>query len=88
MSALDKQEGGTHYKDLAIQPVEYIQKNNLSYLQGNVIKYITRYNKKNSPIDDLNKAKHYIDLILELEYLNSTYEDLPENRSIKIPRGY
>jgi len=66
MSELNKQVGGNHYSKLAIQPVEYINKNKLSYLQGNVIKYVTRYNDKNG-VEDLQKAKHYIDLLIELE---------------------
>ena len=66
MSELNKQVGGNHYSKLAIQPVEYINKNKLSYLQGNVIKYVTRYNYKNG-VEDLQKAKHYIDLLIELE---------------------
>ena len=66
MSELNKQVGGNHYSKLAIQPVEYINKNKLSYLQGNVIKYVTRYKDKNG-IEDLQKAKHYIDLLIELE---------------------
>ena len=50
MSALDKQEGGSHYK-LAIQPIEYIAANELDYFQGNVIKYITRHKGKNGAED-------------------------------------
>ena len=65
-SALKEQVGGDHYSKLAIQPVEYINKNNLSYLQGNVIKYVTRYKDKNG-VEDLQKAKHYINLLIELE---------------------
>ena len=67
MSNLDTQVGGGHYKDLAIQPIEYTIKNNLSFLQGNVIKYITRYKDKNG-VEDLKKVKHYVDFILEFEY--------------------
>jgi len=66
VNALKEQVGGDHYSKLAIQPVEYINKNNLSYLQGNVIKYVTRYKDKNG-VEDLEKAKHYIDLLIELE---------------------
>jgi hypothetical protein len=66
-SPLDKQEGGTHYKYYAIQPVEYIYKNNLGYCEGNVVKYITRYKEKNGK-EDLLKAKHYIDLLLQMRY--------------------
>ena len=66
-SALRKQVGGDHYSKLAIQPVEYINANNLTYLQGNVIKYTTRYKDKGTPIQDLEKAKHYIEMLIELE---------------------
>ena len=55
-----------HYKDYKIQPVEFIMKNNLNYCQANAIKYITRYKDKNG-IEDLNKAKHYIDLLIDFE---------------------
>ena len=64
---LDTQVGGDHYKGLKIQPVEYIEANNLSYLQGNVIKYITRYKSKNGRAD-VEKAIHYCQIILELQY--------------------
>lgn len=63
---LDVQVGGQHYKSLAIQPVEYIHANKLGYIEGNVIKYITRWNEKGG-ITDLEKAKHYIELLIELE---------------------
>ena len=62
--ALDSQVGGNHYK-LPIQPVEFIYKNKLDYLRGNVIKYVTR--KKNGA-EDIRKAIHYCELLLELEY--------------------
>ena len=65
-SKLREQVGGDHYSKLAIQPVTYINANGLSYLQGNVIKYVTRYKDKNG-LQDLEKAKHYIDLLIELE---------------------
>lgn len=69
-NALQVQKGGSHYKDLAIQPIEYITKNNLSFGQGNVIKYITRYKNKNG-LEDLEKAKHMIELMINLEYKNN-----------------
>lgn len=62
-SPLAKQIGGSHYKDLAIQPVEYIYANGIGYFEGNVIKYVTRWKEKGG-IDDLEKAKHYIDLLI------------------------
>jgi hypothetical protein len=64
--ALDIQVGGDHYKSLAIQPVEYIHANDIGYFEGNVIKYVTRWRAKNG-IKDLEKAKHYIDLLIDLE---------------------
>ncbi|QII87527.1 DUF3310 domain-containing protein [Bordetella hinzii] len=51
---------------MAIQPVEYIHKNGLGYFEGNVVKYISRWRKKGGA-EDLKKARHYIDLLLELE---------------------
>lgn len=66
MSALDKQVSGGHYKDMPIQPVEFIHANGIGYFEGNVIKYVTRWRKKNG-MADLEKAKHYIELLMELE---------------------
>ncbi|RYY51375.1 MAG: DUF3310 domain-containing protein [Chitinophagaceae bacterium] len=66
-SALDKQVSGNHYKDCGIQPIEYIHANGLSYFQGNVVKYVTRYKDKAGKAD-LLKAIHYLELMIELEY--------------------
>ena len=55
---------------MAIQPIEFIHKNNLSFIQGNIIKYVCRYKSKGG-IEDLQKAKHYIDLLIELEEENN-----------------
>lgn len=66
MKATDNQVGGSHYK-MPIQPIEFIYKNNLDFLQGNVIKYVARFRHKNGK-EDLLKAKHYIELLMELEY--------------------
>ena len=65
MSELDKQVGGSHYQDFAIQPLEFITKNKLSYIQGNIIKYVVRYEQKNG-IEDLDKAIHYINILKEV----------------------
>jgi len=70
MSALDNQVGGDHYKKLKIQPIEYIHANQIGYMEGNVIKYVSRWKDKNG-IKDLEKAKHYIDLLIELEAKNA-----------------
>lgn len=60
---LDKQIAGDHYKKLKIQPVEYIQENNIGYMEGNVIKYVTRWRDKNG-LADLEKAKHYLEMLI------------------------
>ena len=67
MSALNTQEGGSHYKDMLIQPVEFIVKNDIAFLEANVIKYVCRHRNKNG-IQDLNKAIHYLELAKELYY--------------------
>lgn len=64
--ALEVQVAGDHYKKHGIQPVEYIHTNNIGYFEGNVIKYVTRWRDKGG-IADLEKAKHYIELLIELE---------------------
>lgn len=66
-SAFDKQEGGAHYKDFEIQPAEFILANGLGFVEGNVIKYVCRHRAKNGA-EDLRKAIHYIELLLESEY--------------------
>jgi hypothetical protein len=69
MNALEKQEGGKHYKGYAIQPIEFIHANNVPYCEANVIKYVMRHREKYG-VEDLRKAKHYIELLIELEYGN------------------
>ena len=64
MSALDQQEGGTHYQRMAIQPAKFIMANGLGFCEGNIIKYVCRYPYKNG-IEDLKKARHYLDMIIE-----------------------
>ena len=60
----EKQVGGDHYKDMPIQPSEYITKNGLGWYEGNAIKYITRYKTKGGK-QDIEKAIHYLELLLE-----------------------
>ena len=69
MSALETQEGGQHYKDYIIQPIEFIHANSIPYCEANIIKYVMRHKRKNG-VQDLLKAKHYIDILIELEYQN------------------
>jgi hypothetical protein len=61
----DMQVGGNHYKDKSIQPWDYIIANDLGYLEGNVVKYVSRWKNKNG-IEDLKKAQHYLAKLLEV----------------------
>ena len=65
-SALDVQVGGGHYKNLAIQPMEYSMANGLDACQHTIIKYVTRFRDKGG-IVDLEKARHTIDMLIEFE---------------------
>ena len=67
VSALRDQHGGSHYRDLAIQPVQYIHANGIDFMAGSAIKYLTRHRSKGGA-DDIRKAMHFCRLILELEY--------------------
>lgn len=69
MSALEKQEGGSHYKDCAIQPIQYIEANKIAFLEGCVIKRCTRHDKPTGKgRQDIEKAIHELQLLLELRY--------------------
>ncbi len=61
------QVGGNHYQGLKIQPVEYIHANGLPFIEGNVVKYITRHRNKNKA-EDVKKAIHFCIMLLKLEY--------------------
>lgn len=65
-SALDTQVGGDHYTSMVIQPVDYIHANRIPFIEGNVIKYISRWRSKNG-VADLEKARHFIDILIEKE---------------------
>ena len=69
------QEGGGHYKNRGIQPLEYTMQNNLSFCEGNVVKYISRYKSKNG-IEDLAKVIHYA--------LLASYEEYGEQGSTEL----
>ena len=66
-SAWQKQEGGSHYKNLKIQPMQYALENKLDYAQANVVKYVTRHKEKNGK-EDLLKAIHNLELMIEFYY--------------------
>jgi hypothetical protein len=67
MSAFDRQEGGSHYQKLAIQPTQYIHANQMDWLSGNIIKYASRHREKGGA-EDVRKIIHYAQLILEMDY--------------------
>ena len=64
-TANDRQEGGTHYKNMPIEVWDFIVANKIPYLEGNCIKYIVRWKLKGG-IQDLLKAKHYLDKLIEV----------------------
>lgn len=66
MAANDEQHGGSHYKTQAVQVWDYVTSNGIPYLEGNVIKYVSRWRAKGG-LEDLLKARHYLDKIIENE---------------------
>lgn len=70
-SALDVQVAGNHYKNLKIQPVVYIHTNKIPFIEGCIIKYASRWRDKGG-IKDLEKIKHFVDLLIELETRDGT----------------
>ncbi len=80
----DKQVGGNHYQSMKIQPAEFINKNKLPFAEGNAIKYICRHINKGGE-QDLEKAKHYIDMIIERDY----GDDAEKSKVMSgLPKGY
>ncbi len=69
MSSLDEQIGGDHYQTYTIQPIEFFYRNNVPFIEGNIIKYVLRHKNKNG-VEDLKKARHYVDILIELEESN------------------
>ena len=77
-----KQIGGSHYKDMVIQPSEFINKNNIPFAEGNAIKYLCRHKQKGQR-EDLLKAIHYCEMAIERDYSNDTELPLPHGFSFK-----
>ncbi len=71
MKVYDHQIGGSHYQNMKIQPSEFINKNNLPFAEGNAIKYLCRHKQKGQK-QDLEKAKHYINMAIERDYGDET----------------
>jgi hypothetical protein len=83
MNANDRQVNGDHYRG-AIQTWDYIVANDLGFLEGNIIKYVTRFRKKNG-IQDLEKARHYLDKLIEVEnerLRRASNPDVPNQQTI------
>lgn len=85
MSHLDTQISGTHYRKYSIQPTEFFYRNQVPFIEANIIKYTLRHKDKNG-IEDLLKAKHYLDILIELEYKNHESKKKSANRKSK-PRA-
>jgi len=66
MTANDAQVGGDHYKAKAVQPWDFIIANGLGFLDGNIVKYVTRFRSKGG-VEDLRKAQHYLEKLIEVE---------------------
>lgn len=66
MTAREEQVGGDHYRNMAIQPVEFIHRNGIGFIEGAVIKYCARWRFKGG-VEDLRKARHFLDLLIEME---------------------
>ena len=66
-SSLDRQVQGDHYKGMKIQPAQFINENNLLFAEGNAIKYICRHRLKGKK-KDIEKAIHYLEMIMERDY--------------------
>ena len=86
MSAYDKQIGGSHYKKMKIQPSKFVIENKLLFPEGNVIKYICRHQYKGGK-EDLDKAKHFIDMIIERDY-ETEKDERQETSQKKWVEGY
>lgn len=71
MTANTTQVGGNHYKSKGIQPWDYIAANDLGYFEGNIVKYVSRWRDKGG-VEDLRKARHYLDKLIELQVSRAT----------------
>ena len=85
MSAYNKQIGGSHYKKMKIQPSKFVIENELLFPEGNVIKYICRHRFKNGK-EDLEKAVHFIEMIIERDYPTIPMTEEEEYRNAGITK--
>ena len=77
MSSYDKQIGGSHYKNFKIQPSKFVIENKLLFPEGSAIKYICRHTAKGKE-EDIQKAIHYLEMILERDYTEKKKESWSE----------
>ncbi len=68
------QVGGSHYRDMKIQPLEYCLENNLGLCESNIVKYVSRWRDKGG-VEDLRKARHYLEVLIEREVSSSILSD-------------
>lgn len=61
----NKQQGGDHYEKMKIQPITFIVDNDIPFIEGNIIKYVSRWKSKGG-VEDLKKARHYLHMLIEL----------------------
>ena len=87
MKPYDKQIGGTHYQKFKIQPSKFVIENELLYPEGCVIKYILRHRLKGKK-QDLEKAIHFIEMIMERDYGDHTYESQVFASSEEKPKDF
>ena len=85
MSAYDKQIGGKHYQKFSIQPSKFVIENELLFPEGNVIKYVCRHRYKNGK-EDLEKAVHFIEMIIERDYPTTPMTEEEEYRNAGITK--
>ena len=85
MSAYDKQIGGKHYQNFSIQPSKFVIENELLFPEGNVIKYVCRHRYKNGK-EDLEKAVHFIEMIIERDYPTIPMTEEEEYRNAGITK--
>jgi hypothetical protein len=76
----NKQIGGSHYKEMGIQPTEYAYANDMRFLEANVVKYVSRHRFKGGAMD-IKKAIHYLEMILEWEYNEPSVEDRVQQKA-------
>ncbi len=69
LKALERQEGGNHYKQFVIEPLEFLIRNRIPFAEGNIVKYVCRHRFKGG-VEDLKKAMHCLQVLIEAEYPN------------------